>query len=408
MPSPYSGKVFSFDHNWTTPVVERLSWLTSVLRKRDGSEQRIRLRQRPRRTWEYTALLGGYDELDQRRRFDALLWSGQSDEIMVPFWPDAFTLSANLASGSTTLLTLPKLDGYDLDNSDSYLMFWQDHLTYEVLKISSTGISAEGPPGHVTFETATVNTWLKGTVVVPARRCLHDPTMSSNVFASDLQEPTCKFEVIIPTAAPTQGYRAITPSLDTYRDADVLLDPGMDGTNTRTLERIMSRIDFNVGQFKNDSIQAAPFGALDINVSLEGKAEIANFLGWLNMRWGRQKGFWLPTWEKDFDNLELTDTDVFTADSFGYTAAYDLAESRRDIAFINADGSMDFRRITASEDDDTTETFTVDSDLPDPLEPERASFLRYCRLDQDEIELSWITTEDVTTTLKARELIKTA
>lgn len=409
MPSPYSGKVFAFDHNWTEPVIERVSWLTTVLRKRDGSEQRIRLRQRPRRTIEYATLIGGDDELDMRRRHDALLWSGQPEEVMVPFWPDAFTLTANLNSGSSTFsvaAALLQFNGRDLDNSDSYLMFWKDYKTYEVVKVTALTFNIDF---HIlSFETNTVTTWPKGTVVVPARRCLHDPTMNGDVFASDLQATKVKFEVMVPTVAPTQGRRAIAPTADAYRSTDVLADPGMDGTNTRALERVMSRVDFTTGKFSYDSIQAAPFGSLDINISLEGKSEIANFLGWLNVRQGRQKAFWLPTWEQDFENVAATDTDIFTADSFGYTAAYNVTESRRDIAFINGDGTMDYRRITDSEDDDTTETFTVDSDLPDPLAPERTSFLRFCRLDQDEVELSWITTDDLVTKLKARELIKTA
>lgn len=416
MPSPYSGKVFSFDHNWTEPVIERLSWLTSVLRKRDGSEQRIRLRQRPRRTIEYTALIGGQDELDMRRRFDALLWSSQPEEIMVPFWPDAVSLPADHSSGSSFInMGLDfVLDGFDIDDSESYLMLWRDYRTYEIVKFTSatffpSGIGPSSSWGwHLNLETNLVNTWTKGTVVVPARRCLHSPSVGSDIYASDIKSVKASFQVIVPTTGATTSYRATTPTADTYLSTDVLADPGMDGTNTGAVERVMSLIDFQVGQFHNDSIQTAPFGSLDINVNLSGREEIAPFLGWLNIRQGRQKAFWLPTWEKDFENVEATDTDIFTADSFGYTAAYNLTESRRDIAFINADGSMDYRRITDSEDDGTTETFTVGSDLPDPLEPERTSFLRYCRLDQDEIELAWVTTDDVTTTLKARELIKTA
>lgn len=407
MPSPYSGKVFSFDHNWTSPVVERLAWLTSVLRKRDGSEQRVATRRVPRRTIDYLAFVGGEDELDQRRRFDALVWTSQDEEVMVPFWPDATVLAANLASGSS-LVTFPTVQSYDIDNGDGYLMFWKDYKTYEVVKVNPSGGSTWTNPASIALETNTINAWPKGTVVVPARRCLQVPSMSGNVFASDVQELKVSFRVIVPTVAATNAYRAIMPTTDTYRSTDVMADPGMDGTNTRTLERQLATVDFQVGPFSYDSIQTAPFGSLDMNVDLSGRDEVKHFLGWLNMRRGRQKAFWLPTWEKDFDLIERTADDQFTADSFGYTAAYNAIESRRDVAFINADGSMDYRRISGSSDDAITETFTVTATLPDPLTPERASFLRYCRLDQDEVELTWLTTDDVTTTLKVRELIKTA
>lgn len=408
MPSPYSGKVFPFDHNWTEPLVEKISWLTSVLRKRDGSEQRMRLRMKPRRAFEYSVLIGGQDELDMRRRFDALMRS-QDEEILVPFWPDATVLANTLSSGASSV-PLTSIRGFDIDNAQSYIIFWKDYRTYEVLKVNpSGGASTWTDPATIGFETNTLNDWLKGTTVVPARLCRHAPIASSEIHASDIKTSKVGFQVITPVTPPSQGKRAITPSLDTYVSTDVLADPGMNGDNTSTIERVMSPVDFQVGQFSYDSIQTAPFGTIDINIDISGKEEVAVFLGWLNTRQGRQKAFWMPTWEKDFDNIERTGDDTFTADSFGYTAAYNSIEGRRDIAFIAADGSMEFRRIAESSDDDTTETITVTTeDLPDPLEPERTSFLRYCRLDQDEVQLNWLTTDDVTAQLKARELIKTA
>lgn len=409
----YAGRVFAFDHNWTDPVVERIAWLTGVLRKRGGSEQRFRLRQKPRRMFQYSALVGGEDELDQRRRLDALMWAAQDEEIMVPFWPDAMQLTDQIAAGATTTGVTAfnwKLHGFDIDNNESYLMFWKDYLTYEVVKISQ--INSVGPPTQLTFDTALVSTWPKGTVVVPARRCRHVPTLTGEIHATDTQSLKFAFELIVPDSVPGGGqigYRAIAPTLDTYRSTDVYNDPGMNGENTRTLERAMTRIDFEVGQFSYDSIMHAPFGNYDMFVDLEGRTEISHFFGWLDARWGRQKAFWLPSWEKDFENVTRTGAATFTAKSFGYTAQYANAESRRDVALIKPDKTMLYRRITGSSDNGTTETFTVDSNLPDPLPSlDRASFLRYLRLDQDEIDLNWITTEDMTATLRVRELIKTA
>jgi hypothetical protein len=404
MPSPYAGKVFSFDQDWSSPVIERIGWLTDVIRKRDGSEQRIRLRQKPRRTLEYNGLIGGQDELEQRRRFDAQVWASQNGQIMVPIWSDATELTAQVNSGSSSFI-LPQATctGYDYA-SGAYVMFWRDYKTYEVVKITQLNQGT----GNVSLETNTVSTWPAGTRVMPARLGLFDPIVSANLWATDIKSTVVKFELLTPTTAPTYFYRNIAPSLDSYRSTDVFNAPGLDGNNTLSVDRTMQRIDFGVGQFANDSIQLAPFHGVDCNLEPNGRTEIANLLGWFDSRVGRQKAFWLPTWDRDFDPVVSIAAAQFTASSFGYTANYTHKESRRDIALINADGSMSYRRITASSDDGTTETFTTDTNLPSLTNLERTSFLRYLRLDHDDIELTWETTEDLSVALKFRELTKTA
>lgn len=402
----YTGKVFSFEHDWSTPVIERIGWLTDVLRKRDGSEQRIRVRQKPRHTLEYTGLIGGVDETDQRRRFDALMWTGQDQEIMIPYWQDATELTSQLNSGASAL-TLPQgVTGYNYATG-TYIMFWRDYRTYEVVKITTINQGT----GVLTFDTNTTVTWTKGTRIMPAWLGLHDPISTAEIWATDIKTTVARFEIRTPTTAPTSHFRAVSPTLDTYRSTKVFNLPGLDGSNQFSLERSMQRIDFSAGQFENDSIQLAPFGAIDCNLQPNGRTEIAALFGWFNERVGRQKAFWLPTYERDFENVEkdAIEDDVFTAASFAYSTTYNLAESRRDIVFMEQDGTMLYRRLILCEDDGTTETFQVDSALPDPLPTlDRVSFLRFCRLDQDEVELSWQTTEDLSVALKLRELIKTA
>lgn len=399
---PYTGPVFNFEHNWIDPVVERIAYMTTVLRKRSGAEQRIRNRQKPRRTVEYKAFIGGADELSERRRFDGLVWKTQDQQIMVPMWTDVQSLPTQLASGSGHV-DLPPLQGYDFAADAGYLMFWENSTTYEVLEIDALN----NTNGRITFKTNTVFTWPKGTRVMPAWLGLYDPIVSDEVYASDIKSTLVKFELIVPTVAATANFRATTPDLDTYRSVDVYNLSGMNGSNQRTLERTVARQDFSVGQFKNDSIQLAPFGGIDAYLELFGRAEIAEFLGWLGMRVGRQKAFWFPTWEQDFNFIEQVDDNIFAAEPFGYEATYNLGESRRDIAIIAADGTQTYRRITSVASDVDQDEFTLDDDYP-AVTLDRISFLRYCRLDHDEVELTWQTNDDVSVALKFRELIKTA
>lgn len=400
----YTGPVYSFQHNWDEPVVERFEWLTQVMRKRSGKEQRVCLRSLPRRILEYTTLLGGVDEEDMRRRYDALIWSAQDQAIVVPVWSDANVLTSEVNSG-TTIITTPVV-GYDYDDgANSYVILWRDYKHFEVIR-TTTVLDTSG--GRLTLGESPVGTWPIGTVIAPAKLCFCDPSESADLIASDIKEAKTKFEIINPIIPAAHGYRGTAPTLDSYRSVDVFALPGMDGSNTLTTERSLARIDFQTGIFHNDSIQSAPFGTLDYR-DLFTRAGFSTMLGWLLDRKGRQKHFWFPSWQQDFTNVVKTDDAEFTADSFKYTALYTHKEGRRDIVFIQPDYTMMYRRITASSDDGTTETFIVDSDLEEPLPTlDRVSFLKFCRIDSDAVEFSWITTDDVATVVSFRELIKTA
>jgi hypothetical protein len=407
--------IYSFDHDWSTPVVEHLEWLTDVIRKRSGLEQRIGLRAIARRTLDYVLLVGGEDDLDERRAFDAFMWDTQNEDVIVPIWSDAIQLTGTLAATSTNITFMPK--GYDYDDT-GYVMFWRAWDDYEVVAV--TGISISGS-GRVDFDAVT-ETWTAGATMVPARLCRHNPTMKSSVFASDIQAPTPSFEVLVSATPATANYRAIAPTLDQYRSTDVLDTSGMDGQNQRTLESTVARVDYMTGQWSADSIQNAPFGTIDYAANVSGRTEIYHLLGWLNGLNGRRKAFWFPTWEQDFAIVERIDDTDFTADNLGYTTRYgqvdgftgQRGEARRDIGFYLDDGAT-FVRIVDSEDN-APEEFEVDGTLPiwstDPEDDlpvlDRVSFLRYCRLDQDAVELSWATNDDLETKLSFRELPRTA
>ena len=53
--------VFGLKPNWANGWLERLMWATDVLTARDGTEQRVGLRAKPRRSLEFSILVGSAD-----------------------------------------------------------------------------------------------------------------------------------------------------------------------------------------------------------------------------------------------------------------------------------------------------------------------------------------------------------
>ena len=153
----FSGAVFSFDHNWSEPIIERLLWLTNILSHRDASEQRRQPRRKPRRQLEYSVLPTAAIE---RQRLDNFIWSKQRGAMLLPIWTDAQILTTAAASGQPVVSVNTTTYDYDVD---AYLILWSDFETYEAVQIDSLTSSA------VTLGENLVSTWPAGTVVCPAR-----------------------------------------------------------------------------------------------------------------------------------------------------------------------------------------------------------------------------------------------
>ncbi|MBP8867649.1 MAG: hypothetical protein KBG62_06060, partial [Propionivibrio sp.] len=103
--------VFGLKPNWADGWLERLMWATDVLAARDGTEQRVSLRTKPRRSLEFSILVGR----DDAALLDVLLSSWQSRVYALPIWPDKAVLAATVTAGSTVIpLTTTNLE-YEAD-----------------------------------------------------------------------------------------------------------------------------------------------------------------------------------------------------------------------------------------------------------------------------------------------------
>jgi hypothetical protein len=123
--------VFGLAPNWAGGITERLAWLTDVLESYDGSEQRIRLRSIPRRSFEFQLDLAGHDV----RVLETLLHAWAARVFAVPVWTDRTVLTAPLSAGATAVRVS------DAANADYHagglVAFWSDNQHHEVGEILS-------------------------------------------------------------------------------------------------------------------------------------------------------------------------------------------------------------------------------------------------------------------------------
>ncbi len=404
----YSGNVFSWPHNWSEDAIERLTWLTNVLVHRDGSEQRRQPRLYPRRMLEYSVL--PTSQLLQTR-LDNFLWSNSDAAMLVPIWTDAQRLTTAATSGGNTV-TVPTTT-YDYD-ANGYVILWSSPSSYEAVAIASLTSTT------LTLEENLVSTWPVGTIVAPARLGRLTQQMPGRQIAHNVRPYSLVFEIDeasystnrITALSPTQYLSRDTfefPTVPTHTEASDDLD--------FSYEHTYPIIDAQTGAVALDTgARPTPYTLVPYAQRFANRTQISEWLGFLDRRQGRRVPFWMPSWEKDFQPVTINNgvngSIIYTAN--GYAGWINVASGRKDIAIIYlqqgqvyAAGHHQRVRITAATDNGNgTETincplnFVYDEDKAKI----RVSFLRYCRLESDAVEIAWKTNCIAFTRVAMREM----
>jgi hypothetical protein len=136
-----------------------------------------------------------------------------------------------------------------------------------------------------------------------------------------------------------------------------------------------------------DHVQAIQFHTLD-------RAELWSVRRWLYSINGRQKSFYLPTWNRDIQPTEdILFTDITITGK--YTGHCLYVTDTKDILIMLKDGTYFLRQVTSSavSDDGQTETFNINESLGSTItldELELICYINLVRLNADRIEINHI------------------
>ncbi len=371
----------AFRPNWREPVVERLIWLTDVIRRRDGSEQRISLRSIPRREFEYLVTLTDVSAA----RLDAAAWGWQARVFALPIWTDPTVLDAALPAGSTSIPVDTALRDYAAGSLAALVQDEYDHEIVEVLEVAG---------GSITLARPTAQDRPAGTHLYPARLARLGAQVRITRPTAAVVEARLALQV-----EPLQPLAGITgPAPAAYLGADTYLTPpnrveALDDDITRALEII----DPQTGPWAVDDPEGRPDIVRSYRWLLRDRAMISAHKAWLMARAGRHTSAWVPTWSRD---MELAEQATGTATTLvihdiGYRNFYALAEGRRDIAVRLPSGAWALRRIIAADQVVAgQERIQIDSALGVTIDPGVwICLLGLHRLDTDRVELAWHSTE---------------
>ena len=387
---------------------ESLLWKTDVLTARNGSEQRIQVRGIPRRQLQYNCnLMSG----DEKRRFEALVAGWINRNYAVPIESDVRILAADSPVGNN-LLSIDASGGRDFD-AGSLVMLWNSHSDSEIGEVINVTDST------ITLRQGVLKTWKSGARVFPVRiGQIADARAKLSRTTSTLAASEIVFD-IKPTEKSVRRFSA-AQSFPIYRGFPVLtyLQSGSERQETEFVREV-NELDFEIGSSRRESPHSATRRRSRCRFKLKGRARIAEFLSFLKDRDGRRVPFWLATEGADFE-LQTAVGSIstgFRTPAFGYSRLLTVTANVphpawRDIAFLPAAAGAFYRRVTGVSEsaDGTYEQVSLDTAFGANYNPgdfTRISFLKFVRLDSDQIEMRWKTDEMLDVSLPVIDLLNT-
>jgi len=364
-------------HDWSSPVIERLEWKTDVLLAYGGSEQRVALRQTPRRSIEFGFLSG---DATKRRVLEAQIWANGAQSWQLPIWTDAAPSTAAIISGATTIAVDTTYRDF-IAGGQALLLTDNSSLVVDIDSLTGSQLNLSAPVTGI---------WPIETMIIPVRPAHLEPSQSVSRFTGDSVYGSARFLL--------DDISSVTPAAPaaTYRSYPVLtISSNWTQDLTTEYQRKLDVVDFGNGGIYRDDESGLPVLVQSHVWALEGRAAIYAFRRWLYARRGRLSALWIPSFMPDVVLVAPVDSAAvqFDVAFAGYTDLYSQSINRRDLRIELVDGSVFYRRIIASSVvDANTEQLTINSALGVDVAPSdiaRISFMMFGRLDTDAVELAW-------------------
>lgn len=343
------------------PIGEQLSWMTDVIKRRDGSEQRRSLRTAPRSTFELRIRGRDVPETHELRN---LLIAFRAFIFGLPLWHEARTVSSGLTAGGLTI-QVPTADGdFRVGNS---IMVWEP-----ILRTSFDATIASFDASSITLEEATEVDVTADALVVPVVTAYLSREPSYQDAADGALDTIVVFETVDNADQAFADQAALEADFPVHPvdGLPVLWDPNLiDSQITRRFSTAFSRIDAGLGrpvQFAQD-----PVSSIDSpkETDLSGQAEVwkwRQLLHWLRGSW---RSFYLPTFRADLvptANFNL-DAAGFNVENCGLATFFGAEQPHVSLMLELPDGSQYIGVVDSiSEVDADTEAVTL-SRAFDPL-----------------------------------------
>lgn len=279
--------VWQFQPNWPPAgSTYRISYdfLTEIIVSRAGREQRIAMRDNPRKSLSHQSMLTG----EQFRVFKDSMWYWQHRAFVLPELTRS-VLSALEMVASSLDMELESIPDWVVEDANVLLDYFGMRETRSVQSISGT---------VVTFKTGSSAIWPAGTRVYPALT----GNLNSSLQAPRLTNAVATLSVAFDVSPLSEYWPAPDEPLVMLNQREVFLKkPNWSEALTSSIGHEVEVIDYSRGPTYRSS--PVPYGVESRRGNYLGRDsdQAKELLDFFRRMRGRQGEFYMPTWEYDFE-----------------------------------------------------------------------------------------------------------
>lgn len=384
-----------FPEPWPFPAAslkEQLQWLTDPLGSRTG-EQRLALRKAPRQMFSW----GWLCDQDEYARGKRMGRERGATFIGFPVWSESVKLDVTVDAAATSIL----LDTTTADwRVDDMVLFWKSSSQYKHMLVQSISDT------EIFFHEAIGEEFIRPDVM-PVRRCRFLDGVTGDRL-SYYVEVRSEFLVIDSIDLSANW----VTDFDQYEGLDVITER----------PEIVSRIAEKL--IRSSTVVDNQFGPVDYEPAKD-YADFGQTLGflderpgplwrrrlWLHSLRGKQKAFWLPTFNNDLELMVANNgiSPVLTVRNIGPAAAPALSYTGNHIFIEMQDGTHYYKQIIGAADNGTTDDIQISSAFGvaiDPADIAIFGFMHKVRLDSDTVEIEHRPSQISLTTIPVIEVLE--
>lgn len=373
--------VIPMSHNWKSSCVETLEFKTDIIESYNSTEQRVSLRERPRRTLKtrVRSLDGG-----KSRKISNLLYGWLPRVYGVPLWNDITRTTVDYFQGVSVLMCSTEGRDFVLGG---LVVIMDPNESYETAVIS--GIT----PTSITLQVPFNNNWSKGARVCPIAIGHIKGNATVNYKTDNILDVSLPWD-IRPQDDFIETYS--TAEFAEYKGIEVLFKkPDWSKPVTTRMSSDAILIDNSQGPMIWDLKKETADLVQMMTLTSFSRSEYEEIRSFILRRKGRLKPFYMPSHTSDFtianeDGLSDVQTviEVINDDYVVFT------EQRATIVIYTRGNDPLLRSIEDVSLSEGVASLALDEAIGVNVQYDdivKISYLNLCRLDADKVAFEWFT-----------------
>jgi len=378
-------RFWQFPPNWDSEVDVTLEYRTEVITSHEGDEQRIAVRQTPRKNISYQAVASA-------RGFRSFASFMNVHQRKVSFIPEFGRGERLLLSAEIGDDVIEIADAVDWMQVGQMIVLFDGGVTDHRVELRSI-VDVDGQ--SVTLNIPLKQHWEAGAKVYPVVEGQLPTTISSRMNTNNTATISMNFDVAPGTEIPLDpGSPAVV-----HDGREVLLKrPNWADLPTVDFEALRDQLDYGFGR-------VSTFTPVDFNTRMlkatylgKDRGEVEDFMRFFCRQMGQRGEFFMPTFTEDMIMTAAATSSSPLMQVEGAEIANDFGDLKvyRNLVVFLEDGTRIIRAIssmTVSEDGENT-TITLSSNWGRNFQPDAvlmACWLPLWRFASDALTVSWVT-----------------